>query len=443
MTTKNHAAPPAFHVMTKPIGPVCNLDCTYCFYLEKEKLYPDQSQWEMPPDVLENYVKQYINAQAINDVSFAWQGGEPTILGVNFFRKVVALQKKYANGKTIHNAFQTNGTLLDDEWCEFFIANNFLVGVSIDGPEKFHDHYRVDKSQRPTFDRVMNGVKLLQKHNVDFNTLTVVQRHNANHPLEIYRFLKEIGSGFMQFIPIVERIAEDETDDGLTLLAPDAEHANVSEWSVEPLQYGNFLTTIFDEWVRNDVGKIFVQIFDTALEAWVGMDPTLCVFSKTCGNGLAMEHNGDLYSCDHYVYPEYHLGNIMDTDIATLVNSDQQRTFGMDKNDTLPKYCQDCDVRFACNGECPKHRFLKTPDGEPGLNYLCQGYKHYLKHIDPYMKVMADELRARRSPASVMQFARLQDLKSQGKSQPDPNDPCLCGSTKKFKKCCGQATAPH
>ncbi len=429
---------PGFHVMTKPVGPICNLDCKYCFYLEKEKLYPDQSSWAMSDEVLESYVRQYIEAQNVPVVSFAWQGGEPTLLGVEFFRRVVAHQKKYANGKRVENGFQTNGILLDDDWCQFLAENSFLVGLSIDGPREHHDHYRVDKGNHPTFDGVRRGISFLKKHGVEFNTLTVVQRHNSHAPLEVYRFLKEVGSGYMQFIPIVERMADAPEDDGLVLIAPlDPAPARVTEWSVEPLQYGRFLCSIFDEWVRGDVGKYYVQMFDVALEAWMGMEPSLCVFRETCGSALAVEHNGDLYSCDHYVYPENKLGNIMEHPLESLVHSDQQTRFGTDKRDTLPAYCRSCDVRFACNGECPKHRFIQTPEGEGGLNYLCEGYKLFFHHIDPYMRFMADELRQKRPAANVMAWVRLQELRETGKRRPGRNDPCICGSGKKYKKCCG------
>jgi uncharacterized protein len=394
-----------FHIMTKPIGPICNLDCRYCFYLEKENLYPNTKHWAMAPEVLERYIQQYIAAQPLDEVHFAWQGGEPTLLGVNFFRNVVALEQKYAQGKTIHNVMQTNGTLIDDEWAEFLAEHKFLVGVSIDGPRQIHDHYRVDKGNAPTFDRVMRGVEKLKEHRVEFNTLTVVNRHNSQFPLEVYRFLKEIGSGFMQFIPVVERIAVRPGPDGLVLIQPSSDRlAEVTEWSVEALGYGKFLVKIFDEWVKQDVGRIFVQQFDVALESWLGMDASLCVFRKTCGSALAMEHTGDLYSCDHFVYPENKLGNLMKTDLKQMVSSNKQKEFGLDKLASLPRMCQECDVRFACNGECPKHRFIQTPDGEPGLNYLCAGYKHYFHNIDPYMQFMAAELREQRPPANIMRI---------------------------------------
>ncbi len=394
-----------FHIMTKPIGPICNLDCKYCFYLEKENLYPNTSQWAMPPEVLEHYIQQYIAAQPVDEVHFAWQGGEPTLLGVDFFRDVVVLQQKHAQGKSIHNALQTNGTLVDDEWAEFLAERKFLVGVSIDGPREIHDYYRVDKGNAPTFDRVMRGVEKLRRHRVEFNTLTVVNRHNSQYPLEVYRFLKETGGGFMQFIPVVERIAAQPGPDGLVLIQPRSDRsAKVTDWSVEPLTYGRFLAKIFDEWVKQDVGRIFVQQFDVALESWLGMDASLCVFRRTCGSALAIEHTGDLYSCDHFVYPENKLGNVMEADLEQMMISQQQKDFGLDKLASLPRMCRECEVRFACNGECPKHRFLKTPDGESGLNFLCAGYKHFFHHIDPYMQFMATELRAGRPPANIMRI---------------------------------------
>lgn len=396
---------PGFHVMAKPTGPICNLDCKYCFYLEKENLYPGNHSWAMSEDVLESYIRQYIQAQAAPTITFAWQGGEPTLLGIEFFRKVVELEQKHSDGRPIANAFQTNGVLLNDSWAEFFAENHFLVGLSIDGPRELHDCYRVNKGGKPTFDSVMDGLGCLKKHGVEFNTLTVVNRTNSYHPLDVYRFLRETGSGYMQFIPIVERITGNPGPDGLHLISPNwKSSAEVSEWSVEPLQYGKFLCAIFDEWVRRDVGQSYVQIFDVALESWYGMPQGLCVFRETCGAALAIEHNGDLYSCDHFVYPENKLGNIMEAPLESLVKSRQQRRFGLAKRNSLPRYCRECEVRFACNGECPKHRFLQTPDGEPGLNYLCAGYKLFFNHINPYMEFMAGELQSDRAPANVMQW---------------------------------------
>jgi len=399
-----------FHVLTKPIGPICNLDCSYCFYLEKQKLYPDESHWRMSDEVVEAYIRQYIQDQPVPEINFAWQGGEPTLLGVDFFRKVVELQRKHAGGKTISNALQTNGTLLDDEWGEFLALNKFLVGLSIDGPRELHDQYRVDKQQKPTFDDVMRGLDLLKKHQVEFNTLTVVNRANSQRPKQVYRFLKKIGSGFIQFIPLVERRASGPSKTaGLDFAPPPGSDqpdnpSPVTEWSVEAGQYGNFLCTIFDEWVRADVGRVFVQLFDVALGNWMGLGSSLCVFAEKCGAALAIEHNGDLYSCDHYVYPKYRLGNIMNQSLGALVQSEPQIKFGSDKLDRLPQYCRKCEVRFACNGECPKHRFIKSPDGEEGLNYLCPAYKRFFNHIDPHMRTMAELVGNGHSAATIMKM---------------------------------------
>jgi uncharacterized protein len=433
----------SFHVLAKPIGPICNLDCKYCFYLEKEQLYPDERKWRMSDALLEAYIRQYIESQPGSQVNFAWQGGEPTLLGAGFFRKVVELQQKHAGGKKISNALQTNGVLLDDEWCEFLSENRFLVGLSIDGPRELHDRYRVDKQQNSTFDAVLQGLAFLKKHGTEFNTLTVVNRGNAQRPIEVYRFLKEIGSRFLQFIPLVERrppaqfqvlgydFAE-PPDPGQTTQTP----APVTEWSVEPKQYGAFLCAIFDEWVCQDVGRVFVQLFDVALSNWMGLGSPLCVFAEKCGAAVAIEHNGDLYSCDHYVYPRYRLGNILNQALGEMVHSPRQVEFGGNKFDTLPDYCLRCEVRFACNGECPKHRFIKTPDGQDGLNYLCAAYKKFFNHIDPYMRTMARLLDNHRPPAEIMDLLR-QERQLVQAAVAGRNDPCPCGSGRKHKKCCG------
>jgi uncharacterized protein len=397
-----------FHIMAKPHGAICNLNCTYCYYLEKENLYAAKGRdFRMSDDVLEAYIRQYIQSQPAEHVSFAWQGGEPTLLGVPFFERVVELQRKYAGNKIIDNAFQTNGTLLDDAWGEFLARNKFLIGLSVDGPEEIHDAYRVDKGGQPTFARVMRGLSILKKHGVEFNTLTVINRLNSYRPRDVYRFLKEIGSKYLQFIPVVEQVAAHPDPNGLVLLKPYARQATtVSEWSVEPLQFGKFLSSVFDEWLLSDVGRVFVQIFDVSLESWAGLPQSLCVFAPQCGKALAVEHNGDIYSCDHFVYPENKLGNIMEKAMSGLVNSPQQTRFGAAKLTALPSDCLKCDVRFACNGECPKHRFNTTASGEYGLNYLCAGYKHFFHHIDPYMRFMANELRNHGAPARVMEWAR-------------------------------------
>jgi uncharacterized protein len=402
----SHAsAPPVFHVMTKPAGPLCNLDCSYCFYVEKQDLFPKRQSHRMSDEVLERYIRGYIESQRSQEVQFAWQGGEPTLLGVKFFEQVIALQNRYAHGRTISNALQTNGTLLDDEWGEFLHRHQFLVGVSIDGPRHLHDAYRVDKQGRPTFDQVIRGIEILRKHRVDFNTLTVVNRENARRPLEVYRFLKGIGSGFIQFIPVVERenpladFLATPPDPGQETLSA----ARVTRWSVRPVDYGQFLAAIFREWVRRDVGTVFVQTFDVTLGAWAGAPPGLCVFAPKCGDAVALEANGDVYSCDHYVYPEYRLGNITESTFPELLGSARQRKFGSDKTDALPDCCRTCRYLFACNGGCPKHRFLQAPNGQPGLNYLCAGYKAFFKASEPQMKQMAALLHAGQPAARIME----------------------------------------
>jgi uncharacterized protein len=403
-------------------------------------LYPgnrQQADWTMPDGILEEYVRQYIGSQPAPVVSFAWQGGEPTLLGLEYFQKAIDLQKKHANGKKIENTLQTNGTLLNDEWCEFLARNSFLIGLSLDGPRHLHDRHRIDQGQAPTFDKVMRSVGFLKKHGVEFNTLTVVPRYNSQYPLEIYRFLKEIGHRFMQFIPIVERIADEPGSNGLALISPDSKiPARVSNWSVEPLQYGKFLCAVFDEWSKRDIGKIYVQLFDVTLAAWVGEEPGLCVFQQTCGSSAVLEHNGDVYSCDHFVYPENRLGNIQDRSLSLMLNSKQQTGFGRNKLDGLPAQCRECTVRFICNGECPKHRFVQSAKEGEKLNYLCPGYKHFFTHVAPAMDFMAAELRAGRPPANLMGKAR--SPMASGKTRPGRNDLCPCGSGLKFKRCCGK-----
>jgi len=340
----------------------------------------------MASELLETYTRQYIEAQRVPEVTFVWQGGEPTLMGLDFFRLAVEFQQKYRRpGVRIDNALQTNGITLDDEWCRFFRKHNFLVGISLDGPRDLHDAYRVDKRGKPTFHRVMGGVSLLKKRKVSFNILACVHAANVDHPLKVYRFLRDkVDTQFIQFIPIVER----DNDTGFQ------ESDRVTERSVAGRQYGNFLIAIFDEWVRRDVGRVFVQIFDVALAAWLGQRPGLCIFEETCGTAPVMEHNGDLYSCDHFVEPRHKLGNIQEISLVEMVGSEQQRQFGLAKRDTLPRYCRECQVRFICNGGCPKNRILRAPDGEPGLNYLCEGYKAFFTHIDRPMQIMAAELQA-------------------------------------------------
>lgn len=426
----------SIQIIAKPIGPICNLKCSYCFYLEKENLYPASTNWRMSDEVLESFIRQYLATNDIPLVNFAWQGGEPTLLGIDFFKKAIQLQQRYANGKRIENAFQTNGVLLNDEWCGFLAQHHFLVGLSLDGPEMLHNEYRVNKAGQGSFSRVLRGLELLKKHGVDFNILTVVNRVNSQQPLAVYRFLKEVGSGFIQFIPIVERQSQHPSIDTARLASPDDAEAAVTEWSVEPEPFGRFLIEIFDEWVRKDVGRQYIQTFEVALQSWLHMPPSLCLFTETCGQALALEHNGDLYSCDHFVYPKNRLGNILQQPLAELVSTEQQIKFGQDKRDSLPQYCQDCTVLFACHGECPKNRFMTAPDGQKGLNYLCRGYQRFFNHIDPYMRFMANELRRRRPPANVMQWSLERDQGFPGRNI-GRNDPCPCGSGKKFKKCCG------
>jgi len=401
------AAPPdTFHVMSKPSGAICNLDCKYCFYLDKESLFDRGASFRMSDAVLAAYIQQQIAAQRGKEILFAWQGGEPTLMGIDFFERAVALQRRHAAGRPVQNAFQTNGVLLDDRWGEFFKRENFLVGISIDGPPPLHDRYRVDKGGKPTFDRVMRGLAVLKKHGVEFNTLSVVHRENARQPLEVYRFLKEIGSRFLQFIPLVERRPGAETAarglDHAPPPAPGTTETEVTEWSVGAADYGEFLVRIFEEWVREDVGKVYVQLFDVSLGIWLGQPAGLCLFRETCGDAVALEHNGDVFSCDHFVYPGYRLGNLLNTSLGEMVRGPQQRAFGAAKAGTLPAYCRNCDVRFACNGECPKNRFTLTPEGEPGLNYLCPAYQRFFRHVDPAMHAMAWLIQNRRAPAEIM-----------------------------------------
>jgi uncharacterized protein len=429
--------PDAFNIMAKPAGPVCNLNCTYCYYLEKKKLYPGKTDFKLTEEVLEIFIKNYIESQQVPVVTFTWQGGEPTLMGLDYFKKVIELQKKYSSGKNIENSFQTNGTRLNNDWCKFFADNKILVGISIDGEEHNHDHYRKTNSGKASFKSVMRGIEMLHRNKAEFNTLSVVNGYNVHYASETYRFLKRIGSGFIQFLPVVERIANHNAEETLRLVSPSfGPDARVSDWSVGAKDFGKFLITIFNEWVRTDVAQYYVQIFDATLANYVGEMPGLCVFSETCGDALVMEHNGDLFSCDHYVYPEYLLGNITDTPMIDLVKSQRQFDFGIDKRNKLPRYCLECDVRYACHGECPKHRFIPTPDGKPGLNYLCEGYKMFFKHVEPYMEYMAKELKAKRAPANVMQWIRNKDNQVVKQAIPERNDPCPCGSGKKFKHCC-------
>jgi uncharacterized protein len=409
-----NARPLSFHVLAKPTGAICNLDCKYCFFLSKEMLYPGD-RFRMSDELLQTYICQLLEAQPLGEVNIAWQGGEPTLMGINFFRRAIEYVEQYRKpGQRILHTMQTNGTLLDGEWCAFLKEHDFLIGLSVDGPKQMHDTYRVNKRGAGSFDDVMRGREALRRHDVDVNILCTIHAANANHPLEVYRFFRdELQAAYMQFIPIVERTTE--------ALIPVAnlgwgnrpggdrplyrQHGGqVTERSVGAEQFGRFLITIFDEWVSHDVGKVFVQTFDVALGSWMGQH-NLCIFSPTCGDAVALEHNGDLYSCDHYVEAEYRLGNIGKTPMADLVASNKQRTFGQHKLDSLPKYCRECEVRFACHGECPRNRFIAAPDGEPGLNYLCAGYKLFFNHINPTMNTMANLLRQGRFADEIMQLS--------------------------------------
>ena len=389
------------YVMLKPAGAHCNLACKYCYYLEKNKLYPTAQRHLMSNEMLEQFTREYIEAQTMNQVLFTWHGGEPLLRSIDFYRKALSLQQKYAGGRRIDNVIQTNGTLLTDEWCEFFAQNHWLVGISIDGPQPYHDHYRLTAAGKPSWKKVMQGIKLLKKHGVEWNAMAVVNAYNANHPLEFYRFFKENGCQFLQFTPIVERLTRHE--DGRTLASlADKNEIPLSEASVTPEQWGYFLCAIFDEWVRKDVGKIFVEIFDCTLANWMGISPGICAYSKECGHAGVMEHNGDVYSCDHFVFPEYKLGNIRDHSLIDMLYGEQQQEFSRLKHSSLPRQCKECDMEFACHGECPKNRFMKDKYGDSGLNYLCPGYYHYYQHVAPYMDYMKQELMAQRPPSNIM-----------------------------------------
>ena len=393
------------YVMLKPAGAHCNLAGKYCYYLEKNKLYPTAQRHLMSDEMLEQFTREYIEAQTMNQVLFTWHGGEPLLRSIDFYRKALSLQQKYAGGRRIDNVIQTNGTLLTDEWCEFFAQNHWLVGISIDGPQPDHDHYRLTAAGKPSWKKVMQGIKLLKKHGVEWNAMAVVNAYNANHPMEFYRFFKENGCQFLQFTPIVERLTRHE--DGRTLASlADKNEISLSEASVAPEQWGYFLCAIFDEWVRKDVGKIFVEIFDCTLANWMGISPGICAYSKECGHAGVMEHNGDVYSCDHFVFPEYKLGNIRDHSLIDMLYGEQQQEFSRLKHSSLPRQCKECDMEFACHGECPKNRFMKDKYGDSGLNYLCPGYYHYYQHVAPYMDYMKQELMSQRPPSNIMKVVQ-------------------------------------
>ena len=445
MTAGIHAdAPAAFHLLAKPTGAVCNLDCSYCFFLSKEMLYPG-SRFRMADELLETYIRQLIEAHArVPVVQVAWQGGEPTLMGLEFFRRSVELVDRYLKpGQRAEYTIQTNGTKLDAEWAGFFKEHEFLVGISIDGPREIHDTFRLTRGGRGSFDQVMRGLGHLRAGGVECNILTTVHTANEYRGREVYRFLRdECGARFMQFIPIIERVAE-AAEDGTVpwsswrdrpLYLQDGDI--VTGRSVTPEGYGRFLIDVFEEWVRRDVARVYVQMFDTALANWVGERPSLCVHCETCGLALALEHSGDVYSCDHFVEPRYLLGNITDRHLVDLVASEQQRQFGLDKRDTLPRYCRECDVRFACHGGCPKDRFTRTPDGEAGLNYLCPSFKLFFHHVQEPMRAMTELLAADRAPAEIMDAYAVRDAR-RGR-----NDRCTCGSGRKWKHCHGDSSPP-
>ena len=372
------------YVMLKPVGAQCNLACTYCYYLGKQKLYPVSSRMVMSDETLENFTRMYLESQTTREVLFTWHGGEATIRPLSFYKKAVELQKKYAGGHIVENSLQTNGTMLTDEWCEFLAKNHWLVGVSIDGPEEYHDKFRRTRQDRGSFNKVMQGIRLLNKHGVEWNAMAVVNRINADHPLEFYNFFKSIGCHYIQFTPIVEE--------------------KQIELSVTPSQWADFCIAIFDQWVKTDVGEYFVQLFDATLANWVGVAPGVCSLAKQCGHAGAMEWNGDVYACDHFVAPEYKRGNIAEKSLIEMMYSPEQQQFGRNKYESLPKQCKECRFLFACNGECPKNRFCKTAEGESGLNYLCEGYYRFFEHVAPYMDIMRKELEAGRPPSNVMSY---------------------------------------
>jgi len=394
------------HLMAKPSGPICNLDCSYCFYLEKEALFPARHRFLMSDEVLRAYVTQNIRSEPGPEVLFTWQGGEPMLRGLEFYRQAVRYQRELSNGKVIRNALQTNGVLLDEEWCTFLREAGFTVGISLDGPREIHDAARVDKRGQPTFDAVMKGIALLKKFAIEFNVLVTVTDTVSRHPREVYDFLRSNGLTHVQFNPVVERVAGARAKaTGLTFSEPgESEAAPVSPHSVAPAAYGEFLVAIFDEWVRKDVGSMFVMNFEWALASFMRLPSTICLFAQDCGKALIVEHSGDVYACDHFMYPQYRLGNIVDAPLPQLADSPQQRAFGQAKSAELPDYCRRCEVRFACHGECPKNRFMKTPDGQPGLNYLCPSYKRYFTHIAKYMNAMA-KLISHGQPASLIMEA--------------------------------------
>jgi len=430
MSESGAASLTAFHVMAKPTGARCNLACDYCFFLKKDRLYPE-SGFRMSDETMEAYLRQTIEGHSVPEVTIAWQGGEPTLMGLDFFKRAVAVEKKYARpGQRIENSFQTNGILIDEEWCRFFHDNNFLIGLSLDGPRELHDAYRHDKGGQPVFDKVERAARLMQKHGVEFNILCTVNAANSRRPLEVYRYFRDgLGARYLQFIPIVER--DNETGD--------QEGTRLTDRTVDPAQYGRFLVEIFDEWVRRDVGTMFVQFFDGVLASYVRGYSSLCVLTPTCGEGVALEHTGDLYSCDHFVEPRHLLGNIHRTPLPELVASEAQRSFGRAKSETLPKCCRECPHLFTCHGECPKNRVLTTPDGEPGLNWLCAGLKAFFAHVDRPMRIMAELLRRGQYADGIIKILAQEEGRAVPKEEKiGRNDPCPCGGGRKYKDCHGR-----
>lgn len=387
------------YLMAKPVGPACNMACRYCYYLEKSRLFDDPRRTFMSDETLELFIRSYIAAQPGGEVIFTWHGGEATMRKLDFFVRALELQRRYSGGRRIINCLQTNGTLLNDEWCRFLKQNGWLVGISIDGPEEFHNEYRRNRAGKGSFANTMRGINLLKRHGVEWNALAVVNDYNADYPDEFYGFFRDIGCQYLQFTPVVERLK----GDGSLSAGSDAA-GELADFSVEPEQWGRFLCRVFDLWRRRDVGKIFVQLFDATLANWVGAEPGICTMARTCGHAGVVEHNGDVYSCDHFVFPEYRLGNLHQSSVAEMMRSPRQRAFGEAKHDSLPGQCRRCPVLFACNGECPRNRFATTDDGEPGLNYLCRGYRMFFDYVTPYMDFMAAELQAGRPPANVMKM---------------------------------------
>jgi uncharacterized protein len=436
-------APPGFHLLAKPSGSTCNIDCTYCFFLSKEALYPNDRS-RMSALTLETYIRQLIESHRVPHVTVAWQGGEPTLMKPEFFQRAVELVERYRRpGQTVDHTFQTNGLLLDDDWCAFFKQHAFLVGLSVDGPRELHDTYRVDRRGKGTFDLVMKGWQLLRKHAVEFNILCTVNAANQHHGRRVYRFFRdELGAKWVQFIPIVERATEQtiaiankgwSEQPGKKRLLYTQTGNLVTERTVGAEQYGRFMVDVFEEWLRHDVGEVYVQLIDVTLEAYFGRH-RLCIHAPTCGYGPALEHNGDLYSCDHFVEPRYKLGNIHRTHMLTLVASPQQRKFGQDKRDTLTAQCRGCAVLPLCNGGCPKDRFARARDGEPGQNYLCQGLELFFTHTRPAMQKMAQLLQQQRAPAEIMALTAAEDARR------GPAQPCPCGSGREFGGCHGDGS---